>query len=59
MAKPKHLCVSDQLQRLHGRYDQLVRAVEQTADTVMITDRQGVVEYVNPAFAETTRTNHG
>jgi len=29
-------------------------ALEQTADLVMITDRQGVIEYVNPAFEETT-----
>jgi len=29
-------------------------ALEQTADLVMITDKQGVVEYVNPAFEETT-----
>ena len=29
-------------------------AVEQTADDVMITDKQGVIEYVNPAFERTT-----
>src|SRR6476469_4433712 len=28
----------------------LWRAVEQSADLVMITDRKGVIEYVNPAF---------
>ena len=28
----------------------LSRAVEQSADTVVITDRQGIIEYVNPAF---------
>ena len=28
----------------------LWRAVEQSADLVMITDREGVIEYVNPAF---------
>ena len=28
----------------------LSRAVEQSADTVMITDRNGTIEYVNPAF---------
>jgi sigma-B regulation protein RsbU (phosphoserine phosphatase) len=31
-----------------------MRAVDQTADSVMITNRQGVIEYVNPAFEETT-----
>ncbi len=35
-------------------YAQLVRAVEQTGDGVIITDREGVIEYVNPAFEETT-----
>jgi sigma-B regulation protein RsbU (phosphoserine phosphatase) len=54
MAKPEDLGIQEQLQRLHGRYDRLIRAVEQTADTVMITNRQGVIEYVNPAFEETT-----
>jgi len=28
----------------------LSRALEQTADAVLITDRDGVIEYVNPAF---------
>jgi len=54
MGNPEHPGIQEQLQRLHGSYDRLVRAVEQTADTVMITDRQGVIEYVNPAFEETT-----
>jgi sigma-B regulation protein RsbU (phosphoserine phosphatase) len=53
MANPEHLSIQEQLQRLHARYDRLVRAVEQTGDGVIITDRQGVIEYVNPAFEET------
>ena len=32
----------------------LSRAVEQSADTVVITDCQGVIEYVNPAFERLT-----
>jgi diguanylate cyclase (GGDEF)-like protein/PAS domain S-box-containing protein len=36
-----------QMQKLSG-------AVEQTADSVMITDRDGVIEYVNAAFEATT-----
>ena len=32
----------------------LSRAVEQSADTVIITDRSGVIEYVNPAFENVT-----
>jgi PAS domain S-box-containing protein len=30
--------------------DNVWRAVEQTADSVLITNRDGVIEYVNPAF---------
>jgi len=33
---------------------QLANAVEQTADTVVITDRAGTIQYVNPAFEQTT-----
>ena len=32
----------------------LANAVEQTADSVIITDRAGVIVYVNPAFEQTT-----
>jgi PAS domain S-box-containing protein len=32
----------------------LSRAVEQSADLVIITDRMGVIEYVNPAFEALT-----
>lgn len=32
----------------------LSRAVEQSADTVLITDRNGMIEYVNPAFETLT-----
>lgn len=32
----------------------LTNAVEQTADGIMITDRGGLIEYVNPAFQQTT-----
>ena len=52
MAEPEHFGLIEQLQRLRGSYDRLVRAVEQTADTVLITNRKGVIEYVNPAFEE-------
>jgi PAS domain S-box-containing protein len=36
----------------------LSRAVEQTADSIVITDRQGTIEYVNPAFEVITGYNH-
>jgi PAS domain S-box-containing protein len=32
----------------------LSRAVEQSADTVIVTDRPGINEYVNPAFESLT-----
>ena len=32
----------------------LTGAVEQTADSIIITDRGGLIEYVNPAFESTT-----
>jgi PAS domain S-box-containing protein len=42
----------------HKRADELSQrlsnAVEQTADGVFITDHEGVIEYVNPAFERTT-----
>ncbi len=34
--------------------DELSSALEQTADSVIITDRLGVIKYVNRAFGETT-----
>src|ERR1700685_2038755 len=37
----------------------LWRAVEQSADLVMITDREGVIEYVNPAFEALTGDSPG
>lgn len=32
----------------------LSSAIEQTADAIMITDRTGIIEYVNPAFERST-----
>jgi PAS domain S-box-containing protein len=34
--------------------DDLARALEQTADSVMIVNRDGIIEYVNPAFEAMT-----
>jgi PAS domain S-box-containing protein len=36
------------------RLERLSNAVEQTADAVVITDREGTIEYVNPAFEAST-----
>jgi PAS domain S-box-containing protein len=35
-------------------FEKLSSAVEQSADSVLITDRDGVIEYVNPAFEAMT-----
>jgi sigma-B regulation protein RsbU (phosphoserine phosphatase) len=42
------------LELYRGHYERLFRAVEQTADSVFITDRQARIEYVNPAFEATS-----
>ena len=36
----------------------LSRAVEQSADTILITDLHGIIEYVNPAFEVLTGYHH-
>ncbi|MBI5937751.1 MAG: EAL domain-containing protein [Betaproteobacteria bacterium] len=36
------------------RMRQLNRAIEQSAEAVVITDKQGIIEYVNPAFEKMT-----
>ena len=43
----KHKLAEKELRKLSN-------AVEQTADSVLITDTSGVIEYVNPAFEKTT-----
>jgi PAS domain S-box-containing protein len=40
--------------RAEHALEKLSLAIEQTADSVMVTDRQGVIEYVNPAFESMT-----
>jgi two-component system, cell cycle sensor histidine kinase and response regulator CckA len=43
-------CKERQRQKAEDALRKLWRAVEQSADLVIITDRDGVIEYVNPAF---------
>ncbi|MEJ2508523.1 MAG: EAL domain-containing protein [Gammaproteobacteria bacterium] len=45
--------VTDQ-KRAEAERHKLASAVEQTADSVTITNREGVIEYVNPAFEAVT-----
>ncbi|MDM8544087.1 response regulator [Desulfococcaceae bacterium HSG9] len=40
--------------RMQTQLQKLSRAVEQSANSVVITDLDGKIEYVNPAFSETT-----
>ena len=40
--------------KIVGEVRKLSRVVEQTADSVLITNRAGVIEYVNPAFEKMT-----
>ena len=39
---------------IEARIGTLTNAVEQTADTIVITNKGGRIEYVNPAFEQTT-----
>jgi len=45
--------VTDQ-KRAEAERHKLASAVEQTADSVTITNREGIIEYVNPAFEAVT-----
>src|SRR5438270_215907 len=47
-------CKERQRQKAEDTVRKLWRAVEQSADLVIITDRGGVIEYVNPAFEALT-----
>jgi PAS domain S-box-containing protein len=38
------------LRRVEAQRDRLIAAVEQTSDSVVITDLDGTIEYINPAF---------
>jgi two-component system cell cycle sensor histidine kinase/response regulator CckA len=47
-------CDERQLQKAEDTLRKLGRAVEQSADVVIITDHDGIIEYVNPAFESVT-----
>src|SRR5277367_6336122 len=51
-------CQEQQRQKPEDMLRQLWRAVEQSADLVIITDRSGTMEYVNPAFEILTGYPH-
>ncbi|TLS73841.1 PAS domain-containing protein [Mariprofundus erugo] len=40
--------------REHAKVRKLSQAIEQAGESIIITDRWGIVEYVNPAFTEMT-----
>ncbi|MBN1261293.1 MAG: PAS domain S-box protein [Anaerolineae bacterium] len=43
-----------QLEAQNAQLHKLTQAVEQSANTIVITDREGLIEYVNPKFVEMT-----
>ncbi len=47
-------CKERQRQKAEDALRKLWRAVEQSADLVIISDREGIIEYVNPAFETLT-----
>ena len=50
-------CVDIDLRMLNqtkGEIRKLVAAVEQSGETIVITDKKGIIEYVNPAFTTTS-----
>src|SRR3990172_6962467 len=49
----------EQLQHANEVLRRLASAVEQSADNVVITDRNGIIEYVNPAFERLTGYRRG
>jgi DNA-binding NarL/FixJ family response regulator len=48
-------CKERQRQKAEDALRKLWRAVEQSADLVIITDRDGVIEYVNPCLRSSHR----
>ncbi len=48
------LALTLRFHRTEGAHRQLSSAIEQTDDSVVITDRDGIIEYVNPAFETVT-----
>jgi PAS domain S-box-containing protein len=52
--RPKMKTRSEKHKHADEQMRKLSAAVEQTADTIVITDRRGMIEYVNPAFEELT-----
>jgi PAS domain S-box-containing protein len=45
---------TNQITEAKAKYERLASAVEQTADSVIITNKKGIIGYVNPGFELTT-----
>jgi sigma-B regulation protein RsbU (phosphoserine phosphatase) len=45
---------ANQITEAKAKYKRLASAVEQTADSIIITNKKGIIEYVNPGFELTT-----
>lgn len=50
---------TDALRESHRALAKLSSAIEQTADSIIITDREGVIEFVNPSFEAQTGYSKG
>lgn len=50
-------CRNQELIRLTQAHRRLITAIEQTAESVVITDKEGVILYVNPAFVRASGYN--
>src|SRR5512140_1194759 len=46
--------MAEEIQRREGEFARLAMAVEQSAEAIVLTDRQGKILYVNPAFERIT-----
>ncbi len=49
---------SEAIQKGAEQQQLLVRAIDQSHDSIVITDDQGIIEYVNPAFSRITGYSH-
>jgi len=44
-----------ELKQAEAEHERLMAAIEQAGETIIITDAQGIIQFVNPAFEKSTR----
>ena len=52
--KGYHKRIEARLREVEIEQRKLTRAVEQSSSAIVVTDKDGIIEYVNPAFSQTT-----